>query len=363
MILPLPMVPPQNHPKLKFLRTDSRRYVCVIVVAQGRKSTHGRARCLGQNPVLKNFDIRSHEIPKVKKTWKICVTFLRLYSCEIEMLQQCNHPNVVRYLGNYQGEEYLWIVMEYCGGGSVANVMNVTDEALEEYQIEYICTEALKGLSYLHSIFKVHRDIKGGNILLTEQGESEELGRYFRNTMYPGEDTGLLRLHSTYRHDLKIYSSDEGRVQGLLDLEGQLTPTLVSLVSKGSLMLDGLDNASIEMEEAKARLNELITTGVKAAQANELSNKKPWMVDGAGLPLNAADLLPTLVKDLFNRSASKLYNECGSSQPASDALAKDTICRGRRRFREKDSRANDVPSLFDLAFLSDQILHLTLKWS
>ncbi|KAF8021387.1 hypothetical protein BT93_G1735 [Corymbia citriodora subsp. variegata] len=90
---------------------------------------------------------------------------------EIEMLQQCNHPNVVRYLGSYQGEEYLWIVMEYCGGGSVADLMNVTEKPLEEYQIAYICREALKGLSYLHSIFKVHRDIKGGNILLTEQGE------------------------------------------------------------------------------------------------------------------------------------------------------------------------------------------------
>ncbi|KAM3269236.1 serine/threonine-protein kinase dst1 [Capsicum chacoense] len=90
---------------------------------------------------------------------------------EIEMLQQCSHPNVVRYLGSYQGEEYLWIVMEYCGGGSVADLMNVTDEALEEYQIAFICREALKGLSYLHSIFKVHRDIKGGNILLTDQGE------------------------------------------------------------------------------------------------------------------------------------------------------------------------------------------------
>ncbi|CAK8540433.1 unnamed protein product [Lathyrus sativus] len=90
---------------------------------------------------------------------------------EIEMLQQCNHPNVVRYLGSYQGEEYLWIVMEYCGGGSVADLMNVTDEALDESQIAYICREALKGLDYLHSIFKVHRDIKGGNILLTEQGD------------------------------------------------------------------------------------------------------------------------------------------------------------------------------------------------
>ncbi|CAO2830194.1 unnamed protein product [Amaranthus hypochondriacus] len=90
---------------------------------------------------------------------------------EIEMLQQCSHPNVVRYLGSYQGEEYLWIVMEYCGGGSVADLMNVTEEPLDETQIAYICRESLKGLAYLHSIFKVHRDIKGGNILLTEQGE------------------------------------------------------------------------------------------------------------------------------------------------------------------------------------------------
>ncbi|TVU44971.1 hypothetical protein EJB05_04436 [Eragrostis curvula] len=90
---------------------------------------------------------------------------------EIEMLQQCSHPNVVRYFGSYQGEEYLWIIMEYCGGGSVADLIGVTDEALDESQIAYICREALKGLAYLHSIFKVHRDIKGGNILLTEQGE------------------------------------------------------------------------------------------------------------------------------------------------------------------------------------------------
>ncbi|GMI75317.1 hypothetical protein like AT1G69220 [Hibiscus trionum] len=90
---------------------------------------------------------------------------------EIEMLQQCSHSNVVRYFGSYPGEEYLWIVMEYCGGGSVADLMNDTQEPLEETQIAYICREALKGLAYLHSIFKVHRDIKGGNILLTEQGE------------------------------------------------------------------------------------------------------------------------------------------------------------------------------------------------
>eukprot|EP00271_Cylindrocystis_brebissonii_P002767 TRINITY_DN13568_c0_g1_i1.p1 TRINITY_DN13568_c0_g1~~TRINITY_DN13568_c0_g1_i1.p1 ORF type:complete len:772 (-),score=169.43 TRINITY_DN13568_c0_g1_i1:815-3130(-) len=90
---------------------------------------------------------------------------------EIEMLQQCSHPNVVKYHGSYHGKDYLWIVMEYCGGGSVADLISNLDEPLEESLLGYICRESLKGLKYLHSIFKVHRDIKGGNILLTDSGE------------------------------------------------------------------------------------------------------------------------------------------------------------------------------------------------
>ncbi|XP_028780473.1 inositol hexakisphosphate and diphosphoinositol-pentakisphosphate kinase VIP2 isoform X6 [Neltuma alba] len=143
----------------------------------------------------------------------------------------------------------------------------------------------------------------GGVLTHAGRKQAEELGRFFRNNMYPGEGTGLLRLHSTYRHDLKIYSSDEGRVQmsaaafakGLLDLEGQLTPILVSLVSKDSSMLDGLDNASIEMEEAKARLNEIITSSPKMAHSNG-SSEFPWMKDGVGLPPKASELLVKLVK-------------------------------------------------------------------
>ncbi|XP_041008387.1 inositol hexakisphosphate and diphosphoinositol-pentakisphosphate kinase VIP1-like isoform X1 [Juglans microcarpa x Juglans regia] len=143
----------------------------------------------------------------------------------------------------------------------------------------------------------------GGVLTHAGRKQAEELGRYFRYNMYPGEGTGLLRLHSTFRHDLKIYSSDEGRVQmsaaafakGLLDLEGQLTPILVSLVSKDSSMLDGLENASIEMEEAKARLNKIITSCAKTVQ-NDDSSECPWMVDGTGLPSNASELLPKLMQ-------------------------------------------------------------------
>ncbi|KAL0735864.1 hypothetical protein Bca4012_012074 [Brassica carinata] len=143
----------------------------------------------------------------------------------------------------------------------------------------------------------------GGVLTHAGRQQAEELGRYFRNNMYPGEGTGLLRLHSTYRHDLKIYSSDEGRVQmsaaafakGLLDLEGQLTPILVSLVSKDSSMLDGLDTASSEMEEAKAQLNEIITAGTKLVH-DYASSELPWMIDGVGLPPHANESLPEMIK-------------------------------------------------------------------
>jgi serine/threonine protein kinase len=61
--------------------------------------------------------------------------------------------------------------MEYCGGGSVAEICKVLDRGLDEDQISLICREALKGLKYLHKMHKIHRDIKGGNILLTETGQ------------------------------------------------------------------------------------------------------------------------------------------------------------------------------------------------
>lgn len=61
--------------------------------------------------------------------------------------------------------------MEYCGGGSIAEVCKILDMGLEEDAIALICREALKGLKYLHKIHKIHRDIKGGNILLTENGQ------------------------------------------------------------------------------------------------------------------------------------------------------------------------------------------------
>jgi serine/threonine protein kinase len=90
---------------------------------------------------------------------------------EIAILRDCSHPNIVRYYGSCRAADALWIAMEYCAGGSVSDVMHALERPLEESMIAYICGEALKGLTYLHSNGRVHRDIKCGNILLTEQGD------------------------------------------------------------------------------------------------------------------------------------------------------------------------------------------------
>ncbi|XP_046751986.1 mitogen-activated protein kinase kinase kinase kinase 5 isoform X10 [Diprion similis] len=89
---------------------------------------------------------------------------------EILMMKDCKHPNIIAYYGSYLRRDKLWICMEYCGGGSLQDIYHITGP-LSEIQIAYMCRETLLGLSYLHEKGKMHRDIKGANILLTENGD------------------------------------------------------------------------------------------------------------------------------------------------------------------------------------------------
>uniref|UniRef100_A0A672IMC3 Mitogen-activated protein kinase kinase kinase kinase 5 n=1 Tax=Salarias fasciatus TaxID=181472 RepID=A0A672IMC3_SALFA len=86
------------------------------------------------------------------------------------MVKECMHHNIVAYFGSYLCREKLWICMEYCGGGSLQDIYHVTGP-LSELQIAYVSRETLQGLGYLHSKGKMHRDIKGANILLTDNGD------------------------------------------------------------------------------------------------------------------------------------------------------------------------------------------------
>ncbi|XP_037335328.2 mitogen-activated protein kinase kinase kinase kinase 2 isoform X2 [Pungitius pungitius] len=89
---------------------------------------------------------------------------------EITMMKECKHKNIVAYFGSYHRNTKLWICMEYCGGGSLQDIYHVTGP-LKEKQIAYVCRETLQGLYHLHETGKMHRDIKGANILLTERGD------------------------------------------------------------------------------------------------------------------------------------------------------------------------------------------------
>jgi len=118
---------------------------------------------------------------------------------------------------------------------------------------------------------------------------------------------GLLRLHSTYRHDLKIYSSDEGRVQvtaaafakGLLDLEGHLTPILVSLIRKDgevNKLLDDTSLASKELERAKQNVRMFLASSDKPLGSVPLSVSAAR--DKLGDPIVAMGKLHAHIKGL-----------------------------------------------------------------
>uniref|UniRef100_A0AAY4C8F6 Serine/threonine-protein kinase TAO3 n=1 Tax=Denticeps clupeoides TaxID=299321 RepID=A0AAY4C8F6_9TELE len=89
---------------------------------------------------------------------------------EVKFLEQLRHPNTIEYKGCYLKDNTAWLVMEYCLG-SASDLLEVHKKPLQEVEIAAIIHGALLGLAYLHSHNMIHRDVKAGNILLTEPGQ------------------------------------------------------------------------------------------------------------------------------------------------------------------------------------------------
>lgn len=88
---------------------------------------------------------------------------------EVKFLKLCNHKNTISYKGCHLKEHTAWLVMEYCVG-STSDILEVHKKPLREVEIAAICQDALQGLRYLHTNGRIHRDVKAGNVLLTEDG-------------------------------------------------------------------------------------------------------------------------------------------------------------------------------------------------
>ncbi|XP_063059181.1 serine/threonine-protein kinase TAO1-like [Engraulis encrasicolus] len=118
-------------------------------------------------------DVRTSEVVAIKKMsysgkqsnekWQDIIK-------EVKFLQRIQHPNSIEYKGCYLREHTAWLVMEYCLG-SASDLLEVHKKPLQEIEIAAITHGALEGLAYLHSHNLIHRDIKAGNILLTEPGQ------------------------------------------------------------------------------------------------------------------------------------------------------------------------------------------------
>ncbi|XP_059615623.1 serine/threonine-protein kinase mig-15 isoform X7 [Phlebotomus argentipes] len=125
----------------------------------------GRHTKTGQLAAIKVMDVTEEEEQEIK----LEINVLKKYS---------NHRNIATYYGAFikkspaGKDDQLWLVMEYCGAGSVTDLVKSTKgQSLKEEWIAYICREILRGLSYLHTNKVIHRDIKGQNVLLTDNAE------------------------------------------------------------------------------------------------------------------------------------------------------------------------------------------------
>ncbi|XP_051237756.1 inositol hexakisphosphate and diphosphoinositol-pentakisphosphate kinase 1 isoform X2 [Dicentrarchus labrax] len=232
----------------------------------------------------------------------------------------------------------------------------------------------------------------GGELTPAGRVQAEELGRAFR-CMYPGGQAGnrrslgcespidfgdyagfpgcgLLRLHSTYRHDLKIYASDEGRVQmtaaafakGLLALEGELTPILVQMVKSANMngLLDSdSDSLTDCQQKVKARLHEIMQKGQEFTQDDYQKlapTSSPSLVNSMKViqnPVKTCDKVYALIQSLNSQIRKRLEDPKSADLQLYHSETLELMLQRwsklERDFRMKNGRydISKIPDIYD----------------
>uniref|UniRef100_A0AAQ4QLE9 Inositol hexakisphosphate and diphosphoinositol-pentakisphosphate kinase n=1 Tax=Gasterosteus aculeatus aculeatus TaxID=481459 RepID=A0AAQ4QLE9_GASAC len=217
----------------------------------------------------------------------------------------------------------------------------------------------------------------GGELTPAGRVQAEELGRAFR-CMYPGGQgdyagfpgCGLLRLHSTYRHDLKIYASDEGRVQmtaaafakGLLALEGELTPILVQMVKSANMngLLDSdSDSLTDCQQKVKARLHEIMQKGQEFTEEDYRKlapTDSPSLVNSMKViqdPVKTCDKVYALIQSLNSQIRKRLENPKSADLQLYHSETLELMLQRwsklERDFRMKNGRydISKIPDIYD----------------
>ncbi|XP_038157219.1 inositol hexakisphosphate and diphosphoinositol-pentakisphosphate kinase 2 isoform X9 [Cyprinodon tularosa] len=232
----------------------------------------------------------------------------------------------------------------------------------------------------------------GGELTPAGRVQAEELGRAFR-CMYPGGQAsnhrsrgcespvefgdfagfpgcGLLRLHSTYRHDLKIYASDEGRVQmtaaafakGLLALEGELTPILVQMVKSANMngLLDSdSDSLTDCQQKVKARLHEIMQSDHEFTQEDYQKlapTGSPSLVNSMKVienPVKTCDKVYALIQSLTSQIRKRLEDPKSADLQLYHSETLELMLQRwsklERDFRMKNGRydISKIPDIYD----------------